>query len=162
MSEPRFLLVYGSLMSHKGLRTSLPQQQNSAMHRLLLRHARSVGTLQVPGKLWLRHGYPVLVPDAHSPSRVQAELYELLRPAQLLPELDAYELSNANHRFPREYQRSRLRVTHPQTGHTVETWVYSNGQSLARCQPIHHGDWQRFCRERAVSHPRPLNPAAWC
>ncbi len=124
MSSARFLFVYGTLQS--GFR-------HNRYARLLRREAVFIGKARIPGHLYGLKPYPGLRPPQSPQDWVHGEVYRLLRPAETLGILDAYEAS--------EYRRL-LRTVALEDGRRIRCWVYLFSKPLARYLRLAQGRWE--------------------
>lgn len=82
--------------------------------------------------------YPAAVPA--SEGRVWGEVYEMLRPATVLPILDEIEGFRAGEADSSLYNRVKTPVT-LESGPTVDAWAYFYNAPLGGAQRIESGDY---------------------
>ncbi|RLK51455.1 gamma-glutamylcyclotransferase (GGCT)/AIG2-like uncharacterized protein YtfP [Alkalispirillum mobile] len=112
--RPRELFVYGTLI-HGALD---PTVQNA-----LSQHARPGPIARVRGELLDLGDFPGAIPATRGQSRIHGQLLTLLRPAPLLPVLDAYEGVDPSHPGRGLYRREIVRA-HPRDGPPRPAWIY--------------------------------------
>ncbi len=118
----RHLFAYGTLM-----------QRECRQHYLRRHGAVFMQAARAPGLLLDLGAYPALLPPRQPDQWVMGELYELPRPDQSLPRLDAVEGSG--------FRRELIRAV-AADGYTCLAWVYLwNGE--ADYPLIPSGDWRR-------------------
>ena len=125
-----FLFVYGTLR----------RACAHPMHAVLAADSRYVGIAHYQGKLYRVSHYPGVVPSSNPVQRVVGEVYQLLKPAQTLAELDRYEECSADFPAPREYRRVLQQVT-LENGDSVSAWVYLYNHSTDKLTAISSGDF---------------------
>lgn len=129
-----YLFVYGTL--RKAL--------DGSLHPYLSHRAEFIGNAGLPGKLYHIRDYPgAVLTAANSAPIVQGELYRLLRPHQVLQQLDAYEECADHFPRPHEYRRKRVNVTLSDDTQK-QAWAYIYQPSTLGLQEIHNGDYWRF------------------
>ncbi len=92
------------------------------MHPLLQGRVRPFGPGKVRGRLYQIQDYPGMVPAVLSEEWVIGEVFELMNPAQMLPELDRYEECGTQEQ-PGEYSR-HLTDVQMDTGADFRAWIY--------------------------------------
>ncbi|HBN89771.1 MULTISPECIES: gamma-glutamylcyclotransferase family protein [Rheinheimera] len=125
-----FLFVYGTLR----------RACAHPMHAVLAADSRYVGIAQYQGKLYRVSHYPSVVPSDNPAQQVVGEVYQLLKPAQTLAELDRYEECSADFPPPQEYRRVLQQVT-LENGDSVNAWVYLYNHSTDKLTAISSGDF---------------------
>lgn len=125
-----FLFVYGTLR----------RACAHPMHAVLAADSRYMGIAHYQGKLYRVSHYPGVVPSDNPAQQVVGEVYQLLKPAQTLAELDRYEECSADFPAPREYRRELQLVT-LENGASVSAWVYLYNRQLTGLKPIVSGDY---------------------
>lgn len=117
------------------------------MHEVLAADSHYVGIAHYQGTLYRVSHYPGVVPSDNPTQQVVGEVYQLLKPAQTLAELDRYEECSADFPAPREYRRELQQVV-LENGCSVNAWVYLFNQSTARLKTILSGDFVADTREQ--------------
>jgi gamma-glutamylcyclotransferase (GGCT)/AIG2-like uncharacterized protein YtfP len=143
MANPRFLFVYGTLMS-----TASGVMGRSQRARLA-KSSRMVGRAAVSGQLFDLGGYPGLVLELSSATgkaggSVFGELRELAEPGEVFDWLDHYEGIGAGAAPTAGYRRKVLRVTHlDDDGREIASpaWVYVYEGALAGARLLAGGAW---------------------
>lgn len=130
MVMQHYLFVYGTLR----------QNANHPMHQLLAQHSRFIGKARYQGRLYQVDYYPGAVPSHNSTDQVMGELYQLLQPDLLLPELDNYEECSPQFTPPHEYRRE-LQNIRLDNGNTVIAWVYVYNRNTDGLTLIQTGDF---------------------
>jgi gamma-glutamylcyclotransferase (GGCT)/AIG2-like uncharacterized protein YtfP len=102
------------------------------------RHLAFVGRGSIGAALFDLGIYPAAVPA--SDGRVWGELYEVLQPSLVLPELDELEGYSADEPESSLYNRIKTRVT-LYDGSTVDAWAYFYNAPLGRAPRIESGDY---------------------
>lgn len=125
-----YLFVYGTL--RRGCQ--------HPMHTVLAADSRYAGIAHYQGLLYRVSHYPGVVPSDNPAQQVVGEVYQLLKPAQTLAELDRYEECSADFPAPREYRRELQLVT-LENGASVSAWVYLYNRQLTGLKPIVSGDY---------------------
>lgn len=80
------------------------------------------------------------MPSDNPAQQVVGEVYQLLKPAQTLAELDRYEECSADFPAPREYRRELQLVT-LENGDSVSAWVYVYNRSIEILELIRTGEF---------------------
>ena len=127
---PDYLFVYGTLR----------QNANHPMHQQLAPHARFVAMAHYQARLYQVSYYPGAVPSSDAADQVVGELYQLVRPEQLLPLLDSYEECGPGFSQPQEYRRELQQVT-LHNGESVSAWVYIYNRDTSGLTRIASGDF---------------------
>ena len=122
------LFVYGTLM--RGF--------DHPMAQLLSRSAEFLGEARCRGRLYLVKHYPGMVLSDDPAETVSGELYRLLRPDELLRELDMYEACGEGFCAPTEYVRRMLPVSRDGRG-AEPAWTYLYNWPLAHLPRIASG-----------------------
>ena len=130
-----YLFVYGSLCSTIA-RAKLPLEARAAALMLETR-ATCVGPAITTGRLYAVSWYPALIPDAAG--RVRGEVWRLLRPADLLRDLDEYEGD--------EYRRETMPVQ-TAAGDSLSAWVYVYDAPLGDAPVIDSGDYAHWIAQQ--------------
>ena len=125
-----FLFVYGTL--RRGCA--------HPMHTVLATDSRYVGIAHYQGLLYRVSHYPGVVPSANPAQQVVGEVYQLLKPAQTLAVLDAYEECSADFPAPQEYRRE-LQLVVLENGSSVDAWVYIYNRDSSGLKRITSGDF---------------------
>lgn len=125
-----FLFVYGTLR----------RACAHPMHAVLAADSRYMGIAHYQGKLYRVSHYPGLVPSDNPAQQVVGEVYQLLKPAQTLAELDRYEECSADFPPPQEYRRVLQQVT-LENDDSVNAWVYLYNHSTDKLTAILSGDF---------------------
>ena len=128
MSSVRFLFVYGTLQS---------AFTRNRFARRLKREGILVGKAKIPGRLYGLKRYPGLRPAQTAKDWVHGEVYRLLRPAETLAVLDAYEAP--------DYRRVTRTVT-LEDSRQVRCWVYLFSKPLPRHRRLASGCWAVVAR----------------
>lgn len=110
------------------------------MHQLLAQHSRFIGKARYQGRLYQVDYYPGAVPSHNSTDQVMGELYQLLQPDLLLPELDNYEECSPQFASPHEYRRE-LQNIRLDNGNIVIAWVYVYNRNTDGLTLIQTGDF---------------------
>ena len=127
---PDYLFVYGTLR----------RSANHPMHQLLEQTSRFIGMAHFPGTLYQVSHYPAVVASTHPDEQVLGEVYQLLQPEQMLPELDRYEECGADFPAPQEYRREMQQVV-LENGDSLTAWVYLYNRDTRMLTPIPSGDF---------------------
>ncbi|MCS4306900.1 gamma-glutamylcyclotransferase (GGCT)/AIG2-like uncharacterized protein YtfP [Rheinheimera pacifica] len=125
-----YLFVYGTLR----------QNANHPMHQLLAQHSRFIGKARYQAQLYRIDYYPGAVPSNNVADQVVGELYQLIQPDLLLPELDNYEECSSRFTPPHEYRREQQNIT-LDNGYSVVAWVYVYNRNTDGLALIHSGDF---------------------
>ncbi len=136
-STPDLLFTYGTLRRAAG----------HAAHRLLADSAEIVGPGFVRGRLYQGGDFPVLVTDPKG-VEVTGEVYRIFDPQSVFVRLDQYEGFDPASPDTSEFRRDLVQVTLGDR-RTVSAWAYLYQRPLFDLQPIPHGDYARFLRERS-------------
>jgi gamma-glutamylcyclotransferase (GGCT)/AIG2-like uncharacterized protein YtfP len=125
--QPTYLFVYGTL--RRGYSNPFAQR--------LHQYATYLGPGTFPGVLYQIDWYPGAVYQPGAPGLVQGEVFELLDPDQLLPELDAYEEVDED---PDRslYLRRKVPVLLPD-GRVLSCWTYLYNQPTDALPRIESG-----------------------
>lgn len=127
-----FLFVYGTLR----------RAFAHPMHAVLIADSEYVGIACYQGELYRISHYPGAVSADNPAQQVVGEVYQLLKPAQTLAELDCYEECSAEFPAPHEYRRELQKVTLA-NGNTVSAWVYLYNRDTNGLQRIASGDFMQ-------------------
>ncbi len=130
MTGPRYLFVYGTLLSKLG----------HSMHQVMKQDARLISPATYQGRIYLVSGYPGAVPSDDPQDRVTGEVYELDDPDLAFDMLDVYEGCEASQP---EFKRAEVTVL-LESGEEVAAWIYLFDQSIEGCERIGSGDFVRF------------------
>lgn len=131
-----YLFAYGSLRVCS----------KRAVDHVLDRGAERVGPATAPGRLYLIHSYPGLVPAQHPGERVFGELFRLRDPMRSLRVLDAYEgLLPPTKTWPDLFVRRVMEVSTP-AGERVDAWVYVYNFPVIGRPRIASGDFLHYRR----------------
>ncbi|MDX5408149.1 MAG: gamma-glutamylcyclotransferase [Chromatiaceae bacterium] len=125
-----YLFVYGTLR----------QNAKHPVHQQLAAHANFVAMARYQARLYQLSYYPGAVPSASAADQVVGELYQLLQPELLLPQLDKYEECGEGFAKPQEYRRELQQVT-LNSGESVSAWVYIYNRSVEHLDLILSGDF---------------------
>ncbi|WP_166839092.1 gamma-glutamylcyclotransferase family protein [Rheinheimera pleomorphica] len=125
-----YLFVYGTLR----------QNANHPMHQQLVTHAKFVAMARYQARLYQLSYYPGAVPSSNTADQVVGELYQLLQPELLLPQLDQYEECGDGFAKPQEYRRELQQVT-LDSGDSVSAWVYLYNRDTSALTQIPCGDF---------------------
>ena len=149
MSPPTpYLFAYGSLRV----------RSRRAVDHVLDRGAERLGPASIPGRLYLIHHYPGLVPGDHPGERVHGELFRLRDPLRSLRVLDAYEgLLPPTKTWPDLFVR-RVMAVRAEAGSTLEAWVYVYNFPVSGRPRIASGD---FLHYRRGAGRKARGPAGW-
>lgn len=131
------LFTYGTLRRAAG----------HAAHRLLADSAELVGNGSVRGRLYDAGEFPALVPDPKG-AEVRGEVYRVFGPPGIFARLDQYEGFDPVSPDTSEFRRDLVPVA-MNDQRTVTAWAYVYQRPLFDLQPIPHGDYARFLRERS-------------
>lgn len=115
------LFVYGTLQS----------TAQHPMGDLLRTHARLVGTGAICARLYIiddpedpgANFFPGALPSPDPADRVYGEVYELINPAPLMPELDRLEACSDDWPEPHEFLLRRVEV-HMDGSEATRAWSY--------------------------------------
>ena len=129
---PDYLFVYGTLR----------RGANHPMHQLLMQNSRFIGMAHFQGKLYQVTHYPAVVASTHPDEQVLGEVYQLLQPEQMLPELDRYEECGADFPAPQEYRREMQQVV-LENGDSLTAWVYLYNRSTVGLEQLLSGDFMQ-------------------
>jgi gamma-glutamylcyclotransferase (GGCT)/AIG2-like uncharacterized protein YtfP len=124
------LFVYGTLLSAAG----------HPMGTRLRREARLVGPATIEGRLYSLGRYPGLVEADGAAGPVYGELYALRTPAVTLKWLDTYEGILPGKPEESPYERL-VRPVRPESGETVDAWVYLYRRSVRLRPEVEDGRW---------------------
>jgi len=127
-----FLFVYGTLR----------RSANHPMHQLLEQTSRFIGMAHFQGKLYQVTHYPAVVASANPDEQVLGEVYQLLQPEKILPQLDKYEECGADFPEPQEYRRE-LQPVRLENGDSLTAWVYLYNRSTVGLELILSGDFMQ-------------------
>ena len=130
MTEPRYLFVYGTLLSRLG----------HSMHQVMKQEARFIGPATYQGQMYLVSGYPGAVPSDNADDRVVGEVWELDDPDQAFDMLDVYE--GCEESRP-EFKRDRVKVR-LDDGREIDSWIYMFDQPIEGRERIVSGNFVRF------------------
>jgi gamma-glutamylcyclotransferase (GGCT)/AIG2-like uncharacterized protein YtfP len=114
----QYLFVYGTLM----------RRFNNPYARLLRQYARFLEEGSFVGRLYKLDGYPGAVAETDPSTRVYGEIFEVHRPDELFPELDAYE-DISDDPDTSLYIRRQIEVQ-AASGQPIHCWVYLYNQSV--------------------------------
>ncbi len=128
MDHP-YLFVYGTLR----------REARHPMHAVLTAGADFVDDAVYQGTLYLVRHYPGVVPSSDPADAVRGEVY-LLRDADLLERLDAYEGIGPDALEPHEYVRT-LQTVRLASGEAVEAWVYLYNWPVDKLVRLASGDF---------------------
>lgn len=123
------LFVYGTLR----------QGYAHPMARVLAKQARHLGMARMAGRLYRVSSYPGAVRD-DSGRWVTGDLFQLLRPAKLLRQLDRYEGCARGQSMNPAFIRQRVEVKLP-TSKALTAWVYLYNRSVVAYPEIAGGDF---------------------
>ena len=126
------LFVYGTLRRHT----------ESAIARLLARHAECLGSAVFRGRLFRVRDYPGAVDSGDSSDAVHGELYRVREPERLWPDLDAYEGCGPGDAQSTEFVRQK-RLVGLRGGSTMEAWIYLYNADTRGLEEIPSGDFLR-------------------
>jgi gamma-glutamylcyclotransferase (GGCT)/AIG2-like uncharacterized protein YtfP len=124
-----YLFVYGTLR----------REARHPMHQVLAAGADFVDDASYQGMLYLVRHYPGVVASSDPADAVRGEVY-LIRDAELLERLDAYEGNGPDSAPPHEYVRS-LQSVRLARGDRVEAWVYLYNWSVDHLERVSSGDF---------------------
>jgi len=130
MQEIEFIFVYGTLR----------RAAATPMSNLLTRHCSHFADGYLQGRLYQVNGYPGAIESDEPTDRVYGELYTLVNPCQVLPELDNYEECTGKFPEPHEYTRKKLPITLA-GGVCITAWVYIYNHSVVNLPRINSGDY---------------------
>jgi gamma-glutamylcyclotransferase (GGCT)/AIG2-like uncharacterized protein YtfP len=129
--ESDLVFVYGTLRS----------VARADIHdRYLGRRADFIGNGTVAGKLWRVSWYPALTLGTSPEDRVVGEVYRLRRPAEMLAELDRFEVCDLSRPEESEYTREIVEVRRADE-EPVSAWCYRYLGSVAGLIRIISGDF---------------------
>lgn len=128
-NAPERLFVYGTLRRACG----------HSMHRLM-EHAEFLGDATFQGRLYLVGTFPGAVKSSFPDDLVQGEVYRLVKPAELLPRLDAYEDFDPRSPETSLYRREKatLRL---ESGEFADAWIYLYNRPTENLPRIVSGDF---------------------
>jgi gamma-glutamylcyclotransferase (GGCT)/AIG2-like uncharacterized protein YtfP len=130
------LFVYGTLMS-TAARAAIGKSERA----LLSKHGRLLGEASVPGRLYDKGRYPVLVAPECEGDRVSGELWALEAPDTVWLPLDRYEGIGPDQPKPHLYARVTLSATLAAEGQTIEAWTYVYNRPVNGLTRIAEGRW---------------------
>lgn len=130
---PELVFFYGTLMT----------PFNRPGRQRIDRHLAYAGRGSISAALFDLGIYPAAVPATDG--RVWGEVYEMLRPAEVLNELDEIEGHRPGEPDASLYFRVKTPVT-LEDGTTVEAWAYFYNAPLGRAQRIESGDYLEHLR----------------
>ncbi len=130
MTEPRYLFVYGTLLSKLG----------HSMHQVMKQDARYIGPATYQGRMYLVSGYPGVVASDDAADRVSGEVYELTDPDLAFDMLDVYEGCEASRP---EFKRTAVTVQ-LDDGREIDSWIYMFDQPVEGRERIVSGSFVRF------------------
>ncbi len=134
-TDPRYLFVYGTLMS--GAPTALGRAQRLR----LARESDSLGPASIAhARLYDLGRYPGAVPGGGEDDLVHGEAVLLSTSGPTLAWLDAYEGIAADKHEQNEYQRT-VREVRLAGGESFNAWVYLLRAVPARAKRIADGRW---------------------
>ncbi len=90
-----FIFVYGTLR----------KETATAMYHVLARYCEYFSDGYMQGKLYEVDGYPGAIESDDPDNKVQGELYKIVSPELVLPQLDEYEECTDKYPQPHEYVR---------------------------------------------------------
>lgn len=133
------IFVYGTLLSTAG-------------HHLggfLRDRARLIGRGSIQARLYVIeevdadgvNHYPGALPSPFAEDRVYGELYELLDPGTLLPELDRFEACSPDWPEPHEFMLRRLDAR-LEDGASATVWTYLYTWDVSRARAIPSGRFE--------------------
>lgn len=130
------LFVYGTLQT----------VARHPMGDLLRQHARLVGTGSICGRLYIIddpdepgvNPYPGALPSPDPSDRVHGEMYELIDPAILMPELDRLEACTDDWPEPHEFLLRRVEVQ-VDAGDKARAWTYLYTWDVAGAERVASG-----------------------
>ncbi len=126
------VFVYGTLR---------PAVAHVAAAKRLKREGRLIGPATVPGRLYMIHWYPGLVPSAEPGEVVHGELFSLPPKRGLMEMLDAYERFRPDQPKRCDFRRAECTVAGPEGA--VQAWVYSYHGQVSEDRRIRSGDFIR-------------------
>ena len=133
LENPYRIFVYGTL------RRLIGNSNHNLLGPTIFR-----GRATCCGNLYCAGSYPALVRSDRETDRVVGEVYELLDPAEVIPDLDEYEAFNpANHSeslFVRE-----LNFVELENGDMIEAWLYYFNRPVNPVDRIPGGDFATWC-----------------
>ena len=125
-----FIFVYGTLRRD----TATP------MSYLLAQHCGYFSEGYMQGRLYQVEGYPGAIESDNPKDRVYGEVYSLVNPSLILPELDNYEECTNKFPEPHEYTRKKLPISLI-GGACITAWVYVYNHSVSNLMRIKSGDY---------------------
>jgi gamma-glutamylcyclotransferase (GGCT)/AIG2-like uncharacterized protein YtfP len=129
------LFVYGTLM------TTATGSLGRDMRLRLRREARLIGAACLRGRLYDLGSYPGLVRSDNALELVHGEVLELMRPADSLPWLDAYEGVQRGPQAVGEYDRAIVEANLG-AGGLVNAWVYLFNRPVVGLPWVRSGRWK--------------------
>ncbi len=134
-TPPRFLFVYGTLMSAATGAMGLSERKR------LSREARSLGPAMLRGRLYDLGQYPGVITSEFNRDVVHGEVFEMFRPSITLQWLDHYEGVRREGGEHDDYRREIVDVTMTNS-EVLRVSVYIYRRSLRTARFIPSGVWQ--------------------
>lgn len=135
----QFLFVYGSLRS---------EYPYSDIHSYLLSYSQFYAYGTINGKLYLKDFYPCLVEN--ETQEVKGEIYKLLEPNTLLPELDDYEDFQPTNETDSLFVRRKLKVKTDKKN-LIDAWVYIFNKPTDGLIELPSGDFIEYYEQNLKS-----------
>lgn len=130
MEQIEYVFVYGTLR----------RDAATPMSYLLAQHCSHFADGYMQGRLYRVDGYPGAIESDKPKDRVYGEVYRLVNPCLILPELDNYEECTGKFPEPHEYTRKKLPITLI-GGACITAWVYVYNHSVSNLMRIKSGDY---------------------
>ena len=130
MTIDEYIFLYGTLRE-----TAKAEQR-----QLITRDCKFVSNGTIQGRLYEVDGYPGAVESTKPGEHVIGELYRILAPQALFPQLDEYEECSEHYPQPHEYVRKKIRVS-TEGGQPIKAWVYLYNLDVSALSQIDSGDY---------------------